>query len=68
MNEEQLISIETKLAYQEDMIDALNKTVYRQQQQLDVLDGQCKILAQQIRSLAETGTDGKMPIERPPHY
>ncbi|MBK9161629.1 MAG: SlyX family protein [Nitrosomonadales bacterium] len=69
MNEERLIDIETKLAFQEDQIDELNKTVYQQQQKLDQLTEVCKALAGQVRALAEAGNDGKSPAnERPPHY
>ncbi|MBK9162304.1 MAG: SlyX family protein [Nitrosomonadales bacterium] len=69
MNEERLIDIETKLAFQEDQIDELNKTVYQQQQKLDQLTEVCKALAGQVRVLAEAGNDGKSPAnERPPHY
>jgi SlyX protein len=69
MIEERLINIETKISYQEDHIEELNKTVYQQQQKLDRLEAICEALARQMRSLADAGNDGKSSAnERPPHY
>ena len=68
MNEERLINIETKVSYQEDLIEELNKTVYQQQQKLDRLEAICGTLARHIQSLAEAGNESKPANERPPHY
>ena len=68
MSEDRLVNIETKLAYQEDLIETLNKTIYQQQLKLEHLEAVCEALARQIRSLAEAGNDGKLGNERPPHY
>ncbi len=69
MNEERLVNIETKLSFQEDLIEELNKTIYQQQQKIERLEAICEALARQVRSLAEAGGEGKGPAnERPPHY
>jgi SlyX protein len=68
MNEERLEKIETKIAFQEDLIEELNKTVYRQQQKLERLEAICQALAGQVASLAESVSEGKPANERPPHY
>jgi SlyX protein len=68
VNEDRLITIETKIAFQEDQIDELNKTVYQQQLKLERLEEVCKALARQVQGLAEAGNDGKPANERPPHY
>lgn len=69
MIEERLENIETKISYQEDQIDELNKTVYQQQQKLDQLEEICRALARHVQALAEAGNDGKSSAnERPPHY
>ncbi len=69
MTEERLIDIETKLAFQEDLIEELNKTVYQQQQKIERLKAICEALARQVRSLGDAGGEGKAPAnERPPHY
>jgi SlyX protein len=68
MIEERLENIETKISYQEDQIEELNKTVYMQQQKIERLEAICEALARQVRSLAEAGNEGKAANERPPHY
>ena len=68
MTEDRLEKIETKLAFQEDLIEELNKTVYQQQQKLELLEAICEALARQISSQAESGNQGNIPNERPPHY
>ena len=68
MTEERFENIETKLAYQEDMIEELNKVIYQQQQKLDQLESICTSLVQNLQSLATAGSEGRMVNERPPHY
>ncbi len=68
MSEERLENIETKISYQEDQIEELNKTVYQQQQKLDQLEEICRALARHVQALAEAGNEGKPANERPPHY
>jgi SlyX protein len=68
MIEDRLVNIETKLSYQEDLVEELNKTVYQQQQKLERLEAICEALARELRALAEAGNDGKPANEKPPHY
>ena len=68
MTEERIDNIETKIAYQEDMIEELNKTVYQQQQKLDRLEAVCASLAKHLDALAAAKHDGMPANERPPHY
>lgn len=69
MNEERLTDIETKIAFQEDQIEELNKTAYQQQQKIERLEAVCEALARQVRSMSEAGSDGRPTAdERPPHY
>jgi SlyX protein len=68
MTDERLVNIETKIAFQEDLIEELNKVVYRQQQQLNQLEAICTSLTRHIQSLAEAGTESKPANEMPPHY
>ena len=68
MIEERLENIETKISFQEDLIEELNKTVYQQQQKLDQLEEICRALARHVQALAEAGNEGKSGNERPPHY
>ena len=68
MNEERIVNIETKIAYQEDLIEELNKTIYQQQKKLEQLEATCAALAGHIASLAASVHEGKPMNERPPHY
>jgi SlyX protein len=68
MIEERLINIETKISFQEDLIEELNKVVYQQQQKLNQLEAVCASLARRIQSQAEDGSESKPVNERPPHY
>lgn len=68
MTEERLIDIEIKLTRQEDLVDELNKTVFRQQQRIEQL---AEVVAALARRLAEAGIEGNelLPLnEKPPHY
>lgn len=69
MSTERLDDLEIKMAFQEDLVEALNLTVVRQQQQIDLLQEQLRYLNQQIRELRP----GLEPVsdpaaEIPPHY
>jgi SlyX protein len=68
MIEDRLINIESKITFQEDLIEELNKTVYQQQQKLDRLEAICQSLAQHVQSLSAARNDGMPANERPPHY
>lgn len=68
MNEERIIELEIKLAYQEDLIQALNQVVASQQMQLTKLEETCKLLNEKIKSLAYAGRLPGETEERPPHY
>ena len=60
--------IETKITFQEDMIEELNKTVYQQQKKLERLEAVCESLVRHIESMAEARNEGMPANERPPHY
>jgi SlyX protein len=67
--EERLVNIETKIAFQEDLIEELNKTIYQQHKKLERLEATCEALARHIASLAESLNElTPGGSERPPHY
>ncbi|MYM32866.1 SlyX protein [Duganella sp. FT50W] len=66
--EDRFINIEIKLAYAEDMVDALNQRIHEQQLQIDKLEQLCASLAQHVRNLAQNNGGSALPHERPPHY
>lgn len=71
MNEDRLVDIETKIAYQEDLVQELNDVVYRQQKQIDRLEAICRSLIDHVKALSEAAEGkpgGVVPDERPPHY
>ena len=69
MTEERIIELEIKAAYQDDLLQALNNIVSRQQQQIDRLEATCRLLNDKIKSLsAEVGKTDHLPPEVPPHY
>jgi SlyX protein len=68
MNEERIIELEIKQAYQEELIQVLNQVVTGQQQQIAKLEETCKLLNDKIKSLAYSGRELGSAEERPPHY
>lgn len=68
MNDERIIELEIKAAYQEDLLQELNKIVAGQQQQIDRLEATCKMLNERIKSLSIEGSTGENVEEVPPHY
>ena len=68
MDEKRLVDIETKIAYQENMIRELNEVVCRQQEQIDELSVTCRDLVKQIKSMSGLSTVINPKDETPPHY
>lgn len=67
MSEKRLDELEAKLAFAEDLIETLNQTVFRQQQQMDSLQEQLRLLHQQVRDSQHD--EPLTPREEiPPHY
>ncbi|PKO85731.1 MAG: SlyX protein [Betaproteobacteria bacterium HGW-Betaproteobacteria-12] len=65
--ETRITDLEIKISYAEDLIDELNRTVFRQQQQIDLLVAEFKALRDQVRN-AEPGEPRSLRDEIPPHY
>lgn len=69
MDDERLVDIEIKLSRQEDLLDELNTTVYRQQRRIDELEALCSLLAKRLAEAGQgSGGDGLNAHEPPPHY
>ncbi len=66
--EDRLVDIEIKIARQEDMVDGLNQTIYRQQKKIDELETLCAALARQIREMRDATNERGPANDRPPHY
>lgn len=64
--EQRLIGLEIKATFQEDLLEELNQTVFRQQQQIDLLIRDVVRLSQ--NSDGGTGGSTSARDELPPHY
>jgi SlyX protein len=67
--EKRLTELEIKLSLAEDMVEELNRTVFRQQERLDLLQEQLRLLYRQIQ--AQSPAQAERPglrDEIPPHY
>lgn len=66
-DEERITELEVKLGFAEDLLDELNKTVFRQQQQIEQLQLELKALRQQVQ-LQAPAEPRSLTEELPPHY
>ena len=65
-HEDRFVDIEIKLAHQEDLVETLNQTIYRQERRIDQLEAMVAALADHVRTLQSTRQG---PVnEKPPHY
>jgi SlyX protein len=65
--ESRLTELEVKLSFAEDQIEALNRTVYLQQQQIEQLQEQIRALRQELQA-TQPGEARSLRDELPPHY
>lgn len=65
MSEERITNLEIKLSFTEDLIEKINETVYKQQQQIEFLYRELKAIKEQASS---GGGGGSLKDEIPPHY
>jgi len=68
MSEERLVDIESKLAYQDQLLNELNDVVTEQQAKLMQLEELCKSLISRVRSMGEAMPATDAGDEVPPHY
>ncbi|HMU86237.1 MAG TPA: SlyX family protein [Agitococcus sp.] len=65
---ERVTELECKQAFQEDLLETLNKIVVEQQQHIDILQEQIRILYYQIKSLQPSNVADLADETPPPHY
>ncbi len=65
--ESRITDLEIKISYTEDLVDELNRIVYRQQQQIDLLANEVKSLRDQVQA-AQPNETRSLRDELPPHY
>ncbi|ARB47616.1 SlyX family protein [Alloalcanivorax xenomutans] len=68
MSDDRFLDIETKLAYQEDLVNELNRIVSGQQRSLDELEKVCQRLVERVVELNEEVTALRIQDAPPPHY
>jgi SlyX protein len=68
MSDERIAELEIKLSFQDELLDVLNQTVIRQQQDIDQLQAHVRLLLQQVRSMSSPVQQGTPEEEIPPHY
>ena len=68
---DRLTELEIKLSLTEDLLEELNHTVYRQQEQIDMLQAQLRHLYGQLQASTDAAAAEKpfsLRDEIPPHY
>jgi len=67
-NADALESLETRVAFQDESIKELSDELFRQQKQIETLEEACRLMAQQLRAIAEGDGEAAGADETPPHY
>lgn len=67
MHDDRLVEIESKIAFQEDLLQELNKALYGQQKKIARLEAICNSLIDHVKALSEAAEGGAVN-DRPPHY
>lgn len=67
---DELVELQTRIAYQEDTIHQLNQVITKQDADILQLQHQMRLLAKRIDELAlvQVGGGEEITNERPPHY
>ncbi len=65
--EDRLVDLEVKAAYADDLRDQLSDRIYRQQQQIDLLLSELRLLRERLPE-AGTTTPRNLRDDIPPHY
>ena len=66
--EDRLIEVETRLAFQDDTLQALNAVVARQQQEIALLRQELETLRAQLKAMAPGVVATRGEETPPPHY
>ncbi|HIG39818.1 MAG: SlyX family protein [bacterium] len=68
MSEDRFVTLETQLAFQEDMIQKLDDALAEQQKQILDIKVQLKYANSQIEAMEGQMPDQQAPEPPPPHY
>lgn len=67
-DEDRFIDIETKIAYQDDLLQTLNDAMIEQREKIAVLEQRCQALLERMAALHSVAVTDADSDERPPHY
>lgn len=65
---DELIELQTQLAFQEQATAELNQALISQQKQIDLLRLEIKLLKDKLGGLEDRIETGPLQNEKPPHY
>lgn len=65
--QERIEALEVKASFNEDLLETLNLTIYRQQQAIDILVAELRQLRERMPEAGPTGARN-LRDELPPHY
>ncbi len=65
--EDRLIDLEVKASYADDLLEQLSDQIYRQQQQIDLLLSELRLMRERLPE-AGTAAPRNLRDEIPPHY
>ncbi len=65
--DQRITDLEVKLSFAEHQLDELNATVFRQQQAIDALQNELRVLRQQLQA-SQPREEWSLRDEIPPHY
>ncbi|WP_223787652.1 SlyX family protein [Marinicella meishanensis] len=68
MTESKIVDLETRMAFLEDTVDALNKQVYQQAKQLSEFQQAMHNLTRHMKQVQSDIEEFKPDNEIPPHY
>lgn len=66
--QQELVDLQIKIAYLEDLLDGLNAVVIRQDQQLQDLQDQLKLMYAHLKNEDEDISVFDLLADKPPHY
>ncbi|MBU0483558.1 MAG: SlyX family protein [Proteobacteria bacterium] len=66
--DERLVELETRVAFQDNTLEELNEVIISQQDQIDLLNREVKLLKEQMLGLHGSRDDYKTEDPPPPHY
>lgn len=66
--EEQIVELQSQLAFQEDSIQQLSDALFKQQRRADGLEQRLEQLQHAIERLKDNDSDSSLDNQPPPHY